>query len=53
LSPVGVFYLVAIKQNKPLEIIETIQKASEGRLDGKVGRAASFDEKSEGFLCRG
>ena len=36
LSPLGVFYLVAIKQNKPLEIIESIRTRFEGRLDGKV-----------------
>ncbi|KAL7418161.1 methylase [Mrakia frigida] len=36
LSPIGVFYLVAIRQNKPLEIIASIRKKFEGRLDGKV-----------------
>lgn len=36
LSPEGVFYLVAIKQNKPLEIIASIKTRFEGRLDGKV-----------------
>lgn len=40
LSPIGVFYLVAIRQNKPLEIIASIRKKFEGRLDGKVGRVA-------------
>ncbi|CED83166.1 Predicted N6-DNA-methyltransferase [Phaffia rhodozyma] len=36
LSPIGVFYLVAIKQNKPLEIIQNIETTTEGRISGKV-----------------
>jgi hypothetical protein len=39
LSPHGVFYLVAIKQNKPLAILERLRTTSAGQLDGKVRNA--------------